>query len=128
MAHTNEELVRKGFEAFAKGDMATLDGLFADDATWHSAGDYAIAGDFTGKQEIFANFGRVREMTDTFSQDLHDVLANDDHAVALASVKATRVGRELDSNQVFVFHFDGEQVSSVWVHNYDGDATAAFWS
>ena len=31
MAHPNEDLVRRGYEAFATGDMATLNELFADD-------------------------------------------------------------------------------------------------
>lgn len=128
MAHRNEELVREGFAAFGRGDMDALDRLFADDATWHSAGDNPLAGDFEGKQEIFSNFARVRELADTFEQDLHDVLANDDHAVALVNVKASRNGKDLDVNQVFVFHVEEERVTSVWLHNYDDRKADEFWS
>lgn len=54
MAHRNEDLVREGFVAFGRGDMEALDRLFADSATWHSAGDNPLAGDFEGKQQIFS--------------------------------------------------------------------------
>lgn len=128
MAHRNEELVRQGFKAFQQGDMETLSRLFADDATWHSAGDSPVAGDFTGKDEIFANFGAVQQRVDTMEQNIHDVLANDDHAVALVKFKATSGGKQLEQNQAFVFHIDDEKVQSVWLHNFDTREADEFWS
>ena len=35
MAHPNEELVRKGYDAFASGDMDTLRELFDPGIVWH---------------------------------------------------------------------------------------------
>lgn len=128
MAHPNEDLVREGFAAFGRGDMEKLDELFADDATWHAAGDNPLAGDFSGKQEVFSNFARVRELSDTFEQDVHDVLANDDHAVALVKVRATRNGRNLDDNQVIVFHIEDQKVTSAWLHSYDYRKVDEFWN
>jgi hypothetical protein len=48
--------------------------------------------------------------------DIHDIVASDDHVVALATV----VWRRNDNNQTFedrigqVFHLDGRQVLEVW--------------
>ena len=39
--HPNGELIREGFEAFAKGDMDTVGGLFGDDIQWHATGTSA---------------------------------------------------------------------------------------
>lgn len=128
MPHRNEELVRRGFKAFEQGDMETLSQLFADDATWHSAGDSPVTGVFTGKDEIFANFGMVQQRVDTLEQDIHDVLANDDHAVALVKFKATRDGKQLEQDQAFVFHVDDEKVQSVWLLNFDTREADEFWS
>jgi uncharacterized protein len=36
--HPNATLIRKGYAAFATGDMATLDALFANDVVWTVAG------------------------------------------------------------------------------------------
>lgn len=128
MPHRNEELVRQGFKAFEQGDLETLSGLFADDATWHSAGNSPVAGVFTGKDEIFANFGEVQQRVDTLEQNIHDVLANDDHAVALVKTKATRGGKQLEQDQAFVFHVDDEKVQSVWLLNFDTREADEFWS
>jgi ketosteroid isomerase-like protein len=35
MAHPNEELVRKGYDAFNRGDMDTLRELFDPEIVWH---------------------------------------------------------------------------------------------
>jgi ketosteroid isomerase-like protein len=36
--HPNVELTRRGYEAFAKADLAALAELIADDVTWHAQG------------------------------------------------------------------------------------------
>jgi SnoaL-like domain len=38
MAHPSEELVRRGYEAFNRGDVETLRQLFADTTIWHEPG------------------------------------------------------------------------------------------
>ena len=59
MAHPNADLVRKGFEAFAAGDMATLDAIMSDDVVWHASGAGVLAGDFVGKQAVFGSFALI---------------------------------------------------------------------
>lgn len=56
------------------------------------------------------------------------MLANDDHTVALVNVRASRNGKSLDGNQVFVFHIEDEKVKSVWLHSYDARQADEFWS
>ena len=126
--HPNEELVRRGFEAFEEGDMATLDQLFADDAVWHSADNTPFGGDHAGKPAIFASFAKVRELSDSFSQEIHSVLADDEHAVAQTHVHATRGDRRLKANQVIVFHVREGKVTEAWVAVYDHAAAEAFWN
>ncbi|MDX1658038.1 MAG: nuclear transport factor 2 family protein [Nitriliruptorales bacterium] len=128
MAHENEQLIRRGYEAFANGDMATINEIFADDITWHSAGDNPLAGDFEGKQEVLGVLGKIGEITDSFSQEIHDVLANDDHAVALVKNRATRDGETLESTAVHVYHVENGQVVSFWNHPYDQAKSDAFFS
>ena len=44
MAHPNEALVRKGYGAFATGDLTTLGELFAEDVIWNTPGKSPLAG------------------------------------------------------------------------------------
>jgi ketosteroid isomerase-like protein len=36
MGHPNEDLVRRGYDAFGSGDMQTLRELFHPDIVWHA--------------------------------------------------------------------------------------------
>jgi ketosteroid isomerase-like protein len=45
MAHPNEDLLRRGYEAFAAGDINTVLAIFSDDIAWH-------VGDLTRPQGI----------------------------------------------------------------------------
>jgi hypothetical protein len=82
--HPNAEALRKGYEAFAAGDMETVASLFADDIAWHQAGNSPLAGDFAGKQAVFGNLAQLAELTGgTFGQEIHGLLADDEHAVVM---------------------------------------------
>jgi ketosteroid isomerase-like protein len=129
MAHPNEELVRRGYEAFAKGDLQTLNGLFADDIVWHTPGRNPIAGDHKGKDQVFGLFGKVAELSGgTFGLDIHDVLADDEHAVVLATAHGEREGKSIHDNQVHVFHVSNGKVTEFWGHAGDLYAVDEFWS
>ena len=124
MAHPNEDLLRKGYAAFAEGDLETVMGLFADDIKWHVPGRNPLAGDYSGKEEVGAFFSRFMELTNgTFRIDVHDVLANDDHGVALIHSTAQREGKSLDSNDVHVWHISDGRATEHWIH--PGDQYAA---
>ena len=128
MAHPNEALVRRGYEAFATGDMATLNELFADDIVWHVPGRSQLAGDFRGKEEVFGNFQKVAELTGgTFKLDIHAVLADDEHAVVLARAMGEREGKTLNDNSVQVFHIKDGKVTEQWLHPGDTYASDDFW-
>jgi ketosteroid isomerase-like protein len=128
MAHPNADLVRKGFEAFDAGDMATLDAIMADDVAWHASGAGVLAGDFVGKQAVFGNFALIPQETDAFSQEIHSIVADDDHTVALVSATATRRGKTATLAQVFVFHVEDGKAKEVWITPFDQAAADAFWS
>ena len=123
-------LVRKGFDAFANGDIATLQELLHPDVVWHGAGNSPISGDFRGGNDVFALFGKILEETQgTFKQDVHAVTEGDDHVVALTHATGSRNGKTLEGNQVLVFHFDdADKVTEVWITPWDQAAANEFWS
>ena len=128
MAHPNEGLIRKGYAAFQSGDMATLSELFADDVVWHAPGRNQLSGTFRGKEEVFATFQKVFELTGgTFKLDIHAVLADDDHAVVLTRSTGEREGKKLDDNTVQVFHVSDGKVTEQWLYPGDVYASDDFW-
>jgi len=129
MAHPNEDLVRKGYAAFGAGDMATLNELFSDDIVWHAPGRNQLSGDFHGKEEVFASFQKVAELTGgSFKLDIHTVLADDEHVVVMARAMAERNGRTLDDKSVQVFHVKDGKVTEQWLYPGDVYAGDEFWA
>jgi ketosteroid isomerase-like protein len=56
--HPNVAWTRRGYEAFAKADLATLSELLAGDASWHVLGIGPLSGSYHGRDEIFTFFAR----------------------------------------------------------------------
>ena len=82
--HPNAEALRKAYEAFAAEDMETVASFFAEDIDWHTSGNNPLAGDFAGKDAVFGTLAQLAELTaGTFGQEIHDLLANDEHAVVM---------------------------------------------
>lgn len=129
MAHPNETFLRKGYDAFARGDLDTLRSMFAKDIVWHVGGRGPLSGSYKGIDEVLGMFGEIVQRSDgTFSNEVHDVVANDEHAVALTSTTAQREGRRLNSEGVGVFHIKGGKVTEAWFTSQDQAAADEFWS
>jgi ketosteroid isomerase-like protein len=129
MAHPNEELVRKGFDAFAKGDLETVQSTFADDIVWHVPGSSQLSGDYKGQGEVLGWLGKNAELSGgTLKTEVHDILANDEHAVALFTITAQREGKSLHDNAVQIAHVSGGKVTESWIHPGDQQTVDDFWS
>jgi len=130
MAHPNEDLIRKGFEAFSTGDMDTLrNEVFAPDVKYHVPGKSPISGDYNGVDEVLGFFGKIFELTGgTFRVELHDVLANDEHGIALSPATGQRPGKTLHDNGVLVFHLRDGRTTEVWLQPEDLYALDEFFS
>ena len=130
MAHPNEDLVREAYAAFGRGDMDALrDKFFTQDVRYHVTDRSPLAGDYEGVDQVLQFFARVFEVTGgTFSFELHDVLANDEHAVALVSTRAERAGKQLTDNLVQISHLRDGKASEVWTQSADQYASDEFYS
>ena len=130
MAHPNEDFVRDGFAAFGRGDIEALrTQFFSPDIRWHFPGSSPFAGDYSGIDEVLGWLGRSFEASGgTLKLELHDVIGNDEHVVALTHATAQREGRSLDDNTVQLFHVTDGRATEVWTYPADQAAADAFWS
>ena len=120
MAHPNEEIARSANEAFSKGDMETFLGLHTDDTVVHFPGRGPMAGDHRGKDAVGKMLQQQMQMLDAPPEsENHDILANDDHAVLLNKVRASRGGKMLEQDQVVVMHIKGGKIAEVWLQFSD---------
>ena len=129
--HPNVALVRRAIEAMTEQDMskaqqemAIVDAFMADDIIWHEIGR---AEPRRGKDELRA--AMMEGAGDfTIAYEIHDVIANDDHAIALGSATATRGGETLKYNTAEIFHIRDGKAAERWAFSDDTAAIAAFFA
>jgi ketosteroid isomerase-like protein len=128
MAHPNEDLLRAAFDDFGRGDLDGLRAKFSEDVRWNFPGRSQMAGSENGVDGALAWLGRTFELSGgTIKTDVHDILANDTHAVALFTITAEREGRSLDDRTVGVYHVEGGRITEAWFNPGDQYATDEFW-
>lgn len=129
IATDHAAVVRRGQEAFGRGDMATLRDLMLPDVKLHATGRHRTAGNYDGIDAVLGNFANLaRETGGTFRTEVHDLLASDDHVVVLGRLSADREGRHIEGNYCQVFHFSGGRVSEMWFVDEDPYAADEFFS
>jgi uncharacterized protein len=127
--HPNLELMRRGYAAYTSGDMETINELFADDVVWHVAGQSPVSGDYTGKDQVFGFFAKLQELSDgTATVEVHDLLASDDHGVAIITETATRQGETQSLQAIHVLHLRDGKVTEFWDAHTDQYTSDEFWS
>lgn len=127
--HPHLELLRRGYAAYGSGDLDTINELFADDIVWHVAGRSPLAGDYTGKEQVFGFFAKLQEMSEgTAKVEVHDLLANDEHGVAVVTETATRGGAHHHGHATHLLHLREGKVTEFWDAQTDQYAVDDFWS
>jgi len=118
--HPNVARLKDGYAAFAKGDFAVLNDLFAEDLLWHEGGRNQLSGEYRGRDAVYGLFGKLMEVTEgSFHLDLHAAFADDEHGVVLVTTTASRGGRSVTTNDVHVFHLRDGKVVEFWDSSTD---------
>jgi uncharacterized protein len=129
MTHPNAETIRKGFEAFGRGDMETARSIFRPNVIWRVSGHGPLSGEFHGFDEIARWGAQLYERSaGTFGEELIDILANDGWAFQIATYHAERLGRKIQDYTWNVFRMVDGQVSECWVYFGDSERFDDFWS
>ncbi|HEV3381357.1 MAG TPA: nuclear transport factor 2 family protein [Trebonia sp.] len=129
MAHPNEDLLRRGYEAYNSGDMDTVQTLMDGNVLWHAGGSNQLTGDYRGFSEIMGFFGKVMQLSGgTFRGEIHDVMANDTHGVVLVTFHGERDGHTVALRSADVWHLADGKATEHWSFFEDQPAFDKFFS
>lgn len=118
--HPNATAVREALGAFMAGDRDRLRDAFTDDVVWHVPGMHRFAGRFEGLEAVMDRLDRMQAAGVAIAFDTHDVVANDEHAVALVHLHLTNEsGQRYDQQQVQVWHMRDGRCHEYWAMNHD---------
>ncbi len=128
--HPNIELANTVYDAFGNGDMETFFANITDDAVWHLGGNNPLSGTYSGKQEIMAVLGQITERSGGTFQiaEVHDILANDEHVVAMVRNTGERDGKVLDAPTIHISHVRDGKFTELFIVVADQASSDEFWS
>ena len=122
--HPNAARLREAMESFNSGNIDDYAELLADDVVWHQIGDRTLH----GKEEL-AQSMPGGEVDWNITADVHDVVANDDHAIVLVNAHATRGdGKSLDYRTTEILHMRDGKVTERWAFAEDTQAIKDFFA
>ena len=119
--HPNVTVAREMGEAMSRGDLEAAASYLADDVIWHEIGR---AEPRRGKAELAAGMGEVDyEITG----QLHDILGNDEHVVALIDATGTRGDHSLSYRVAEIYHVLDGKIIERWAFSDDTAAITDFF-
>ncbi|MDX2937350.1 nuclear transport factor 2 family protein [Streptomyces ipomoeae] len=128
--HPHAQLVRKGYDAFSRGDMDTLRSLMTSDCAHHVPGNHILSGDYKGQDNVIELYRRLFDETGgTFEVTLERVVVDGrGHAVSVHRYTAERGDRRLEQNGALIFRIIGDKISDIDECQEDLEKEQEFWS
>ena len=122
--HPNAAKLRAAAKAMEEsGDVMAQAALLADDVVWHEIGRQEP---IRGKQALMERFASMAEGA-RIDVEGHDVVANDEHAVALVTATATMGGQTLVYRTAEIYHMRDGQIRERWAFSDDTDRINKFF-
>ena len=123
-------LVRRGYDAFNRGDMETLRTILARDCVQHVPGTGLVAGTYKGLDAVLGYYAKLAELTDgTFRAHLIDVFGDGQgHVTSLHQISAVRNGDTRTSRGTILFTFLGDKATDLAQMHADLPGDDAFLS
>jgi hypothetical protein len=129
MSDAVEQMVRRAYQAFGEGDFDGYMSACTDDWTFHVPGHNRMSGDFHGRDGLMALVGNVGAVAGaSFREEVHDVVANDSHAVVLARHTLERDGQQHAYDTVHVYHVRDGKLAECWECPANPEAFDAAWA
>jgi ketosteroid isomerase-like protein len=127
--NSNTELVRDAYNAFAKGDMETIDRLFDENIVFVIPGRSPIAGEYRSKKSVLELFGQLGERSGgTFTVEVRSVLGDGELVLALIPERGERNGKKLNQDSVDVIRVVDGKLVELRHMTSDQHAEDEFWS
>jgi hypothetical protein len=121
--HPNARLVREALTAFNQGDYEQFAAMVADDVNWYEVG---ASEPLRGKEAVFSSLGSGGQDFE-IEAEVHDVVANDHHTLALVNATGTRGDQTFHYQTVEILHFRDGKVTDRWSFANDTQAVNRFF-
>jgi hypothetical protein len=114
--HPNVDTVNRLTTAIFEQDHDTLAKIFTDDLVFHLRAPHPMAGDHDGLGGLLASIGWLVDATGgAIDLDQRFCLGTDGWAAEWEHAVLGRNGSTLESDNAFVYRFDGDRIAEMWM-------------
>lgn len=126
--HPNAALVRRVWDAIARGDADALRTFLAPDLVWRAtARGTPWTGEHRGADAAVDMLARVGEATDVFDAKLIDILASDARVLLIFRVRIVIGTRDVELDYLLLAEVEEGRLAQIWSAALDPAAIEAFW-
>lgn len=131
MAHENEALIRRMYDAFARGDMPGVLACCTEDALFAVPGSNRVAGEYRGHQGFLTGFlpaiAAVADLS-TFSESVDGLVCDEEKGIILTTQRFRRHdGTDVEFRSAVLFRFHDGLMSEFREHPGDPDQYDRAW-
>lgn len=125
----NVELVRRGYEAFNSGDVASLGDLFDEDVVWHAGGNGVLSGPKHGRDAVLSYLGELGARTQGHIQaTVKDIIGGENCIVAIQQTQGTNGDKTIDASTIITFVVRDGKISEAHEYAEDTGKLDDFWA
>jgi ketosteroid isomerase-like protein len=117
MSQENVEIVRRGYEAFARGDLKTAMEMFHSDVEWHDP-DRPGGGTYRGHEGVLRNLEEWLEGWEEFRLEPEEFLEAGDQVVVLVRQSGRGKGSGVEIEAPLAQAFRLRKGKVVWARTY----------
>jgi ketosteroid isomerase-like protein len=108
---SNIDTARSAYDAFGRGDLASLKESFAEDGVWVTSDELPLGGVVEGRDEILGNFAQIPNYWSTFSVEPDEFIDAGEYVVVRGTQKASNDKGSFEAPFVHLMKFaDGKVV------------------
>jgi ketosteroid isomerase-like protein len=104
---SNVDTARSAYEAFAKGDLGTLQDSFTDDAVWVTSDELPLGGEVKGRDAIIGNFAQIPNYWSSFSVEPEEFIDAGEWVIVRGTQRASTDKGSLETPFVHLIKYDG---------------------
>ena len=123
--HPNAANYRRVSKAMEDGDFLSMaDGIDDNIEWWEIGSDQPVR----GKAALMEHTQQLMSEDQSIKVDLHDVIANDEHMVALVTATVERNGKTLEYKTAEIYHVKDGKITHRWAFSDDTDRINKFFA
>lgn len=122
--HPNASLARETLEGMSTDDLSGMMERIDDDVVWHEIGG---GEPIRGKEALMARWAGLAQ-GGSITMEVHDVVANDEHTIALVTATAKMGDQSLTYRTAEIMHIRDGKVTERWAFSDDTERINRFFS